>query len=390
MFCVFAACAPAHAWVSAIFGGTAEGQFRDYFMDRNYYSNPAVINQSNAIGGYAGYRSPAWRGIRLGLGGYTSQKFFLSPEEWDGASLLAPGQKGFSVLGQSYLEYSGGGADIVLFRQMIDTPFINAHDAKMVPVTYEAYTANKSFAPGLKVTLSQITGIKTWTATNFVSMSQAAGFDNTDYQVTMAGAVFTPAPGYKFQFWNYQAWDFMNTTYFQGDIGGSAGGWKTTLSAQALAQVDTGGAIGGRIRAAETGIRFGMSRGGFDWAAGYTQAARSHDIVNPWGGYPGYTSIMEEDCDMSGERSWLLHLGYDFTGIGLNGFYSYIDMTRAYIHSGDITSPQQREGNLVLKYNCGGKWEGLSFTAKAAAVTHSHSMGGIQYDEFRFIAAYNF
>ena len=336
-----------------------------------------------------GYQTPAWRGISAAVTGYTAQRLPFSPQAWDGASVLGPQQKSFSVLGQSNLRYNSSALDLVIYRQLLDTPFLNPYDFRMVPVAYEAYTAKVKPGADWQIVVSQVAAIKEWTDTQFRSLSSAAGYGGNS-QLTMAGVLYAPSEGPKFQLWNYQAYDLMNTSYFQADLNWQKNDWRFSAGAQGLAQADTGRALAGSLHAAQTGVKFGAGRGPWNAAVALTYAAIGEDVLNPWGGYPGYTSIMEEDCDYSGERAWLVHFDYDFASLGAPGLKALMDYTHSHVTDMSWASPNQRESDFNLRYEFDGKLRGLSLLARQAFVTHSHSFDNTRYSDTRFMLNYNF
>ncbi len=369
--------------------GEVTGEIRSYFMNRTFRGTD--IQQANALGGNFNYRTRSWHGLELGLALYTTQRMPFTPDNTPGTGLLAPGQESFSVLGQSYIKYTLGATAFTLFRQELNTPFMNRYDAKMVPVLYEAYTVENNSVSGLALTGACITGIKTWTSDKFVSLPEAAGLSGINRPAVMLGAVYRPAGEFSVQLWNYQVFDFLNTSYFQTDYTfAQNGNWKFSLSAQAMAQTDTGDALGGRVKSAMFGALGGAQRGGLAIKAGYTQAAIGTDMVNPYASFPGYSSIMEEDCDLSGERAWVTMLDYDFPPTVADGLRISYYHTQAFVRGGDFMSPHQFENNLITRYAFGGELRGLSVTGKAAYVTHSQSTGGANYTDLRLITAYKF
>ncbi|MFA6583634.1 MAG: OprD family outer membrane porin [Elusimicrobiaceae bacterium] len=389
VFTLFQTAQAYDSFADFIRAGYARGEIRNYYMTRNFYSNPPAIQEAFTLGGQLLYDTPYWNDLSAGLAFYTSQRLVMCPETRDGTDLLAPGQKSYSVLGQSYLKYRAADTVITVYRQMIDTPFINPNDTKMTPITYEAYTLSHGKSEGFSFLVSHVTGYKYKNSTQFVSMSDAAGYTGTNHPLTLGGVTYNKADSLKIQLWNYYAYDFMNTSYFQLDAYIPKGNWKFNLGAQALAQVNTGESIAGDIHASQIGGIAGAYTRGWTMAVAYTQAANGHDIVNPWGGYPGYTSIMEEDCDLEGERSWLLHLGYDMAFIGLPGLLTAFDFTQSHEDLDDISSPRQREGNFVAHYTPPSA-QALTLTLKLASVSNSRSMGGVKYTDSRFIARYRF
>src|SRR5213076_388980 len=61
------------------------------------------------------------------------------PDDRDGTLLLAPGQNGYTVLGEFYAELRiVKDVGITVGAKGYDTPFINRNDVRMTPNTFEA------------------------------------------------------------------------------------------------------------------------------------------------------------------------------------------------------------------------------------------------------------
>src|SRR5205814_5330345 len=69
---------------------------------------------------------------------YTSNHIY-APDDRDGTLLLAPGQNGYTVLGEFYAELRiVKDLGITVGAKGYDTPFINRNDTRMTPNTFEA------------------------------------------------------------------------------------------------------------------------------------------------------------------------------------------------------------------------------------------------------------
>ncbi|MBU0548120.1 MAG: OprD family porin [Candidatus Omnitrophica bacterium] len=370
--------------------GKFAGDLRLFYMNRHF--DTPKTQESMAIGGSLEYDTAVWQGISTGLVVYTSQGVGFTSLQKDGAGLLAPGQKSYTVLGQGYLQFETEKNKIKLFRQILDTPFINPHDTRMTPKTFEAYTLQSRWLKNLSFLVSHVTKMKDRNAAKFKYMSEAAGFSNTHKPVTLGGVVFTPKEGYTFQFWEYYCYEFMNVVYFQADVN-----WKLandiTLSgsAQAFSQQDVGKAWNGDFHTGMVGIEGGIEWHNLNLTLGFTITDKSHDMVNPWGSWPGYTSIMEEDCNLAGEKAWVVGLSYDFAQLGLRGLSAFMNHTQAYVPDrGSFSSPDQRETDFTVDYRFSGKFKNLSLRLRAAFVENSLSTGDMDYKDYRAILKYNF
>ncbi|MCX5794404.1 MAG: OprD family outer membrane porin [Elusimicrobia bacterium] len=369
--------------------GKIDGDIRVMYMRRAF--DLPQTQESLAGGGWLHYETPPWQGVSAGLAGYLSQRLGIVPGSRDGANLLAPGQTSYSVLGQAYLQAGRGRSRLKLYRQMLETPFLNSWDIKMVPVTYEAYTLVSSAVPHVEFTVSHVSRIKPWTSSRFLAMSAAAGFPGTDYPVTLAGAVYRPSPSLTLQGWDYYCYEFMNVAYLQADS--RWGIWRDLdlgLSAQGFLQRDAGKAVGGRFQTGMFGLLSQAFWKGLTVRGGYTATDREHDIVNPWASYPGYTSIMEEDCDLAGEQAWLLGAAYDFQGTRLDGLKAFADYTRSAMIRQGWDYPFQREADLTVDYRFKGWATGLWLRLRGAWVNNSHSRLLASYSDYRAILNFGF
>ena len=193
--------------------------FRDTKLDlhlRTYYflqdNHGSQIKEAWAIGGALSYQS-GWLLDHFSVGAvlYTSQPLY-APEDRDGTLLLAPGQEGYTVLGQIY-----GRVRLVeenflnIYRYETDTPFINRNDNRMTPNTFEGYgfrgsTGGKDGSPGFTYGVGYIDKIKTQNDSTFQSMSQAAG-------AQVARGVFVGGLDY-----SYRGFQIGGIDYYSPDI----------------------------------------------------------------------------------------------------------------------------------------------------------------------------
>src|SRR6266576_2892230 len=114
-----------------------EFNLRSYYLDRSDFSG--AEKQAWAIGGWLGVKTGYFLDhIAFGATVYTSNPIY-APDDRDGTLLLAPGQNGYTVLGEFYAELRIiKDLGITVGAKGYDTPFINRNDTRMTPNTFEA------------------------------------------------------------------------------------------------------------------------------------------------------------------------------------------------------------------------------------------------------------
>jgi hypothetical protein len=373
----------------ALFKGKPDINIRSYYMKRSYDISDS--KESLAVGGSLGYQTLWWKNLRAGATMFTSQGFIFNDEDKNGTGLLgSPRQTGYTVLGHAYLQGKISKTEFTIFRQELDTPFINPYDFRMTPFTFEAYTIKSKDISKFTFLASHVTKIKKWTDTTFESMSGAAGIYGANEPVTMAGVIYEPAKDYKLQLWNYYCYNFMNIAYFRAD-----GEWKlnneTTFSAstQFINQQDIGKSLAGEFNTTMAGVQGILKWKGFGFRFAYTATDSNHGIMNPWSSYPGFTSIIVEDNDRAGENTWLTGLSYDFSSIGINGLSILSNYTDSCTpKTGANASPSQRELDFTVDYRFNKLLKGLWLRFRAGFVNQDKSMDGQDMKDIRVIVNY--
>jgi len=360
---------------------------RTFYMYRDYETTG--IQEALAAGGWIGLKSGVWRGLSLGGVVYPCQKVY-EPDSRQGTGLFPADDEGYTILGEAYLHGAWQGTTLTLYRQRLNTPFLNPRDVRMTPATFEAYTLSSRAITNLLLMVAYVPAIKLRNGDRFVSMTEAAGIKGTNEAVSLAGAVFTRDP-LTVQVWDYYGSELMNTCYGQADVT-----WQPMdelvliTSAQAADQRSVGRELAGAFQTGMVGVQQQAKFHGFNLILGYTQHREDHAVLTPWGSYPGFTSIMEEDCNAAGARAWVAGLAYDFSRIGLNGFSCKTVHTWAWTPElGSFSDPEQLEHDLNLDYFCPGSLKGLWLRMRIAFTRNSLSKNGQDIEDYRFIVNYD-
>ena len=115
-------------------------QLRTYYFDQE--STSGVPSKAWALGGWAGLRTPWWGDFfQAAVNFYTSQRLY-GPENEGGTNILQSNQSSINVLGEAFGAIRFAGQTFTGYRQLINRPFINPQDNRMVPNTFEAYTVS--------------------------------------------------------------------------------------------------------------------------------------------------------------------------------------------------------------------------------------------------------
>jgi hypothetical protein len=365
--------------------------FRTYYLDRETLSG--AENEAWAAGGWLQYRS-GWLGDALQIGAtlYTSQPLY-APEDKDGTGLLASGQEGYTVLGEAYATLRYRDHRLTGYRQLLDLPYVNGDDSKMTPNTFEGVTLFGK-TPWLKYGLGYLLEMKQKTADQFISMGEAAGVPGSDRGLAFATVRTSPWKGFAIGAVDHFVADTVNILYAEADHAWRLGpDLALTLGAQFTDQRSVGAdrLTGSTFDTQVGGARAVLSYAGAHLTVAFSTASSEASLRKPFGGYPGYLSLMESDFDRAGEDAWLVGLAYDFGRLGLRGLSAFFNVARG-TGARDAASgqrfPDERELDLTVDYRIARKgWlEGLWLRLRGALL----ESGGDTQREIRLILNYAF
>ena len=382
---------------------------RDTKLDlnlRTYYllqENTGVGNKEAwTIGGALSYRS-GWFLDHFGVGAvlYTSHPLY-APDGRDGTLLLAPGQEGYTVLGQVY-----GRVKLVednflnIYRYEYNTPYLNASDNRMTPNTFEGYTfqgsvGGKDGAPKLSYGGGYIDKIKQRNDSTFQSMSQAAGSQvsrgvfpigfNYSYRGFRIGAI------------NYYSQDIINIGYGEAQYTHKLTDRLGLLfAAQFTDQRSVGGDLltGSSFHGTQAGTMANVSYRKAVLTLAYTNTSKGADIQSPWALPPGYTVSQVKFFNRAGEQAFMAKGSYDLSRLGLEGVTAYA----LWVHGWGAVNPatgssvfQQDEYNVDVQWRPkSGLLKGFWFRTRYARVdSRDGTSAGFPINDIRFIVNYDF
>ena len=362
-------------------------QPRSYYFDRN--RDGQADSQAWALGGNVKYDTGWYRDrLQLSASLFTSQKLY-GPSDKDGTLLLKPGQNGYTVLGESYLTARLTGKSMArLYRQDISLPYVNRQDNRMTRNTFEAYLLIDADSPQLNYVAGHISQMKRRNETDFISMSEAAGSSDTDRGLSMAGMRYRFSKHIDIGAINYHGRDVMNVFYTEGNAAWNLGNdFALRLSGQYTDQRSIGNESIGNFDTHALGGKVAVSYRHAILSLAFSTIGNDTGIKNPWGGYPGYLSLVNKDFDRAGEDAWLIGLSYDFTRLGLPELSAFANYANGDTpDNGSNASPDQQEFDLTIDYRFTGVMNGLWVRARTAYVDQD---GGLDSQDYRLIVNYS-
>lgn len=410
--------------------------FRDTSLVVNFRSafyrteiGPTQLQSAWALGGSIVYKSGWFKDFfNVGVGYYTSSGLY-KPYGQEGTRLLKtePGsgsQHSQNVLGQAYAQFRYDIYRVKVYRQALDTPFINQHFDRMLPQLFEAYifgtkTIQSDEKGGIDLKfnsdnpVSFLTGYVTEEldrgSTTFVPMSSVATKNTTSANrgVAFGGLQLTPHEYWGIDLWEYYGVDMFNTFYAETDFEkplNRDGDLVAKLAFQFADQRSVGDELVGTWSSQMAGALAGVSYGGlsasfrfnhvFDGVGGarFLVGITNFGMQSPWGRYPGFTKSTVLDYNNADSSMYGLFASYDFGALtselnGLEFATSYVIQERR--DSGKGAGADQNEFDLILKYQPPFA-EGLTFDIRGSWISTYNSPGASAdaTNDYRFIVNY--
>ena len=295
---------------------------RTYYWDsQNTSGDPS---EAWALGGWAGVKT-RWYGdlFQLGILGYTSQKLY-GPADKSGSQLLGPDQDAINVLGQAYASLRYAGQTFTGYRQMIDQPWVNPYDTRMIPNLFEGYLLGGQVGD-VEYIGGYVTKFKARDSNAFVWMSSAAGSKGPQEGMVLIGARLPFADQANVRIAEQYLTDTYNTAYADGEfpIAIGAEGWLR-LRGQYANQQSVGSAGLGSFNTWMYGLGGIYERGPFSLQVAWTQTSRNRETLDTFGANPSFLHMMQVDFNDADEKAWLIGGALDFSAMGAPGLKAAI------------------------------------------------------------------
>jgi hypothetical protein len=332
--------------------------FRTYYFNR---TNPnGTENEAWAFGGWLAYRS-GWLFDMFGVGAtfYGSAPLY-APDDKDGTTLLKTGQEGYYVLGEAYaaLRYQ----DYVLakgYRQEVTQGYINREDNRMTPNTFEGLTVGGKVGP-VEYLGGYLWKMKARNDDDFISMAEQAGAPaGNDDGVAMFGVRVKPMPGLQLELNEQYGINTFNTVWALAEYTHTlAPDLKLFLGGQFTDQRAVGDKLLTNASVQDWDVQNVSLKAALTWkevtfSIGGQVTGSGNTVQAPWGSYPGYWSMIQEDFDRANEKAVAVGVAYDFSKAltpGLSAFANIVWGWDAIDPKTRASAPDQTEYDLTVDY----------------------------------------
>jgi outer membrane OprD family porin len=331
--------------------------FRTYYFNRTKPDDS--VNEAWAFGGWITYQS-GWLLDTFSMGAslYGAAPLY-APDDRDGTTLLKSGQKGYFVPAEAWgaLRYHDY-ALLTGYRQRVDQPYINPQDNRMTPNTFQGVTLAG------KVAWFQYFGgylweIKPRNADEFISMAEQAGAKNSNDGAGLFGVRLTPVEGLRIDVSEQYGVNTFNTFYAEADyLQPLSADWKLRLGAQFSDQRAVGDALlpaadGKFWTTQQGGVRLQAIYGGLTLTTAFSITGAGNTIQSPWGSFPGYLSLIDQDFDRANEKAFLIGAAYDFSKLLTKGLSANVNFAWGFDAINPSTrkkAPDQGEYDFTVDY----------------------------------------
>ena len=365
-----------------------EARFRTFYL-RNDRTTDA-LSEAWAMGGSVYYRS-GWLAdaFSVELEGFTSQPI-VADEGRGGTSLLVPIQEGYSALGIANGKLRHEGLVLTGYRQYLDLPYLNRHDSRMTPNTFESLTLARPEGK-LRFSTGYTWKIKRRNSDEFVSMTESLGLDRRR-GLAHGGIVWDPDKDFHIGAIAGVLSDVYAGVYTEL-------GFVRNLTDQIEARIDSQfsyrHAIGDElmdddpVEAWNLGIRGSSSWRGAVVRLGVSVTSPDGTVGNRFGSNPSYVDLMQRAFNLPDEKAVLASLSYDFAGIGVDSLTVIANLVVSFDGRSEAGRRDSREIDITLDYRIKqGFLESFWLRLRASFLTDDETKR--DGTDFRAIVRYDF
>jgi hypothetical protein len=280
-------------------------------------------------------------------------------------------------------------------RQRFELPYLGSHDIRMIPNTFEAVAVGdvSTAVDNLAWIVGYVNRIKLKNSDAFIPMSEAAGVDDEDRGVLMAGAKYVFPGGLELSVTNQHTFDIFNTLFAKAETElALSEAWSLGLNLQYTDQRDAGDAFLGQFRTGLLSGKVELKGDRTTFRAALSSTGDERGMFKPYGNPSNYLSVVVDDFDRAGENAWLLGITYDFGQVGPGSLSTFANVVHGDTpDSGAIASPDETEYDLTLDWYLNRSWsDRIWIRVRGAWVDQDGDAGGNDFFDFRIIVNYDY
>ncbi len=375
--------------------GSVNGELRSYYYDRDFDSTQKE-REDYATGGLFGYKSAALKGVSFGVTfatvndtGSSDGKavYGLLPKDQNGNHDSVTRMQEMYVQGQWFnttLKYGG---------QMINTPFMNGNDIRLLPKSYKGASVINKSIPNLELQGYFITGYMGWADDDYTQVSDSAAKTADESKPMLIGGAKYKLPvnvlDVSAEGWLYSMSDVMDMTYYKVTAAKQLGDFKLSLEPTYFTQKSKGDELAGNLDSDQIGVAAGASAYGISLNAYYAKTGDTN-LLTPWGD----SRVINQQVlasQFAKEEAIAAKIGYDFGQLGLKGLSAYVlyGVYNAPEINGKTTDANEMNYNIQYDFgkNFGGILDGFSVRARYAVIDNKDAD---DYTDTRIYLRYTF
>jgi len=362
------------------------GDIRAGWVQYNYNNDPknpdATINQGHkdSKGIYTmpklSIQSPYYNGLMFKVTVAGATDFGINDELYESRNFVfdSTDLESYVILQEGFLFYENGKNKVLVGREELTTPMIDADDWYMLANSFELARYQNKSLQNTTINLGyfhKMAGV--WDSgangTEFHSMADASFLDSRDKDNAQGGLLFASYTynddkNQQLQVWDYYGFDLYNILFVQYDYTNRVSNFSYDAGIQVIDFNEVDGNKYTKIDYTLYQVRFdGEFDNGFNFATGiakYTDGEGQGATLGAFGGYPYFANGMIfhffEAGSLQNAASYKGQVGYDLGKLGLKdtwiGYrYTFFDLDGEYSkNQNGISQDGMRLNGIRISY----------------------------------------
>jgi len=359
------------------------GQLRVGYINQDSDDKSTDANNM-ATGGYLKFETGELNGFSAGAAFYTTHRMSKNNAQ-DVATNLFDQTNGdsFSLLGEAYIKAHRNSTTLVAGRQMIDTPFADSDDIRMIPNLFEAYVLTNNDVEDTTLTVAYI---KKWAGVDAPTQESFEDLNAAGDGTIMLSAVYSGLENSEISAWYYNVDKLTDIFYLEGTTEFALNeNLMLAVSAQyANFSEDATTGIDGNVYGLSADL--GIKSVGVNLVAAYNGSSSDtgKSVINGFGGGPYMTSMDEMTVDgLNDAKAYMFGIGKEYKDFVFSLNYGNFqeDSTRQEVDEINFVAEYAYDDNLNFVF---------MYTDLEAKDTTGKDDNAASFDRVQFYANYNF